>query len=284
MKKTNSILLIGGPATGKTHYGVQLYGRIMKGEEQLKLHRTPDTIKPFEEALGKLNQGIPANHTATDIYHEITLPLEFSEGKRVDLVWPDYGGEQIQQMLESRQVNPDWRRRVAEAQGWLLFIRLDRIRDYKDIVSSPIEELVPMPQHKPDEDPGWSDQARFIELLQLLLFTKGTDILKRVEKPVLGVLLSCWDLMAEEIAENTRPAELLQERMPLLHAFLNAIWGRNAYFELGLSSLGRTLKKEQPDKDYIERGPENEGYVILPDGAKSPDLTQPVAELMQRMQ
>jgi hypothetical protein len=47
----------------------------------------------------------------------------------------------------------------------------------------------------------------------------------------------------------------------------------------GLSSLGKTLRKDEPDDDYLNSGPEQFGYIVMPDGSRTPDLTAPIADL-----
>jgi len=49
---------------------------------------------------------------------------------------------------------------------------------------------------------------------------------------------------------------------------------------IGLSALEKPLSKTDPDADYAIRGPEEFGYVILPDGERSNDITLPIKRLM----
>ena len=49
---------------------------------------------------------------------------------------------------------------------------------------------------------------------------------------------------------------------------------------LGLSALARSLDKKKPDRDYITKGSEQFGYVVLEDANQSPDLTLPIHELL----
>ena len=281
MEKAKSILLIGSSKTGKTNFGAKLYGYLRQKEGQLILNKSPDNISLFEEALNKLNQGLLPSHTSTETYQNMALSVTLA-GKSMALVWPDYGGEQIQQILERRQVNSNWQQRVAEAEGWLFFIRLEQLRDYNDILSRPIGDLVRTPDETDNVEVKWSEQAHFIELLQILLFTKGIETIKKVKKPVLGIILSCWDEL-DGLKENVQPTELLRQRTPLLSEFVNAIWEKEAHFVMGLSSLGKSLKTDQEDEEYIEIGPEEFGYVIRQNGTKSHDLTLPIVELIQRI-
>lgn len=277
----NSLLIIGGPDVGKTHYGGQLLGRLNHGEGQIKKHGAPANIAPFEEVLRRLGQGMTAGHTATGVYYEIVLPIELANGDSADLVFPDYAGEQIKVIMEQRYITKAWRNRLVESSGWILFIRLERIHSPEDILTRPRGEAVEQGTEMPTNF-RWSDQAYYVELLQLLLYTKGAGTTMKINNPALTVLLSCWD----EFDTGTgikRPAELLSERMPLFSEFINANWKPDSLMVLGLSSLGKALKEEEPDEGYLDNGPENFGYVVLPDGAHSPDLTLPVSLTMERM-
>ncbi|MCI0618925.1 hypothetical protein L0244_38625, partial [bacterium] len=158
----------------------------------------------------------------------------------------------------------------------------DRVRDYKDILTHPFEELFLASLKTPATEIHWSDQAGFIELLQMFLFIKNVDTNKRIQKPAIGIILSCWDELQNTV-ENICPSELLQQRVPLFSAFLNAIWEEKACFCMGLSSTGKALKPDAEDEEYIIQGPEEFGYIVLQDGTKSPDLTLPALELMRRI-
>ncbi len=277
-----SILVLGGPSTGKTHYGAQLLGRLEEGSGRLAMRGVPGTIGPLEEVLRRLGQGQTASHTATTTYTEIILPVRSSDGLSLDLVWPDYGGEQLRDLLRKRHVGPAWRQRVEQSSGWLLFVRPDRIRSYDDILSRPRGDIHLSPPDDGASARAWSSQAEFVEILQLLLFTSGVGTRLRVGRPALGIVLSCWDELGGEDA-RARPADLLTMRMPLVGDFVASVWRAESLRVYGLSSLGKALKSDTPDGEYIDRGPERFGYVVLPDGTRSPDLTLPIHALAGSM-
>jgi hypothetical protein len=279
-ESTKSLLLIGASSTGKTHYGGQILGRLRQGSGELKMRKAADNISLFEEVLNCLGQGMPAGHTSVKIYDNIILPLEIPGGVQMDLVWPDYGGEQIKLIMDARQIGKKWRRRIIESDGWIFFIRLDHITAYEDISSRPWKEMEKDCTCKESSEFKWSSQAYFIELLQFFLHAKGVGTTNRLKLPAICFILSCWDEI-KDIKEGIRPAELLQERMPLLANFTRATWEKDYFHIFGLSSLGRDLNKNEPDEEYIERGPETQGYVVSTEGEYSPDLTLPICTLIK---
>lgn len=280
LQHTQSILLIGGPDTGKTHYGGQLLGRLQDSQGQLSLRGSPKNIMPFEEALKCLGQGVSASHTAATTYDEVVLPITLPNQGDVDLIWPDYGGEQIKHMLEQRRITDEWRRRIEQSVGWLLFVRLDRIVAPEDVISRPrttsrieIDGEIGAVQR--------STQAELVELLQFLLFIKGIGTLQRVTHPSLLVLLSCWDELAIS-DQHVPPARLLHRYLPLFADFINATWEKDQATIMGLSSLGKPLKFDEPDQEYLDQGPEQFGYVVQNDGEQSTDLTIPLTHLINQ--
>jgi hypothetical protein len=283
MKKNNRpLLVIGGPNAGKTHYGGQLLGRLNHGEGQLKMLGAPVNITPFEEVLKALGQGRTAAHTAMNVYHEVILPVGTDRKSPLELVFPDYNGEEVKAMMEQRHITRDWQVRLAGSAGWLLFIRLELIRTYEDILSRP-SARVGADSTAPNNDFRWTDQAYYVELLQLLLFIKGVGTLTKVKKPALTVVLSCWDELNEDRTKDVTPSELLSKIMPLFSEFIGSIWDDQHLCVIGLSALGKALQETETDEGYKDLGPENFGYIIGQDGARSADLTLPITLTMAGM-
>ena len=273
-EQSREILLIGGPSTGKTHYGAQLLGRLTSYQGEIQLRDFPNSIAPFQEALHRLNQGLPASHTPQTTYHEVVLPVDIPGIGITNLVLPDYGGEQIKLMLEHRLVSPDWEQRITRASGWLIFVRLSGIRSFEDVFSRPPAILTARSEDRASEG-IWSSQANVIELLQVLLFVKGVGTQSPITHPRLSIVLTCWDELSE-MHQILSPLQVLEQHMPLLADFILTNWAQDHGRILGLSSLGKALRDGHADIEYLDKGPEHFGYIVLPNGERSPDLTLPV--------
>jgi hypothetical protein len=113
-----------------------------------------------------------------------------------------------------------------------------------------------------------------VELLQMLLYLAQFHLDRPLRKPRLTILLSCWD----ELETTELPADLLASQLPMLWSFVRSNWASPTV--IGLSALERTLSKTDADQEYAIRGPEEFGYVVLPDGVKSTDITLPIQRLM----
>ena len=267
-----SILLIGESGVGKSHYGAQLLKRLMQEDGRIRMHGAATNLEPFETVMAKLDAGLSADHTATSVYHESRWPIVDDHGRNAQLIWPDYGGEQVKDIIDDRRLPRIWLKRIAQSSAWLLMIRLQTTRDDDDIFSRPLTSL--KGNSKESRKGRLSDQARLIELLQILLYAQSTSDKRMRRLPHLVVLLTCWD----EIDSPGKPIDVLQQRLPMFGDFVASNW--KDFSVLGLSALERPLDKKKPDNDYITQGSERFGYVVLEDGTHSPDLTLPIRELL----
>ena len=267
-----SILLIGESDVGKSHYGGQLLKRLMQEDGRIRMDGGATNLEPFEAVMASLDAGRSADHTATTTYHESRWPIVDDEGRKAQLIWPDYGGEQIKNIVDKRQLPHAWMKRIAQSSAWLLLIRLQKTRAEDDIFSRPLTSL--KGNSRESQIARVSDQARLIELLQMLVYVQSTSDKGMSRLPRLVVLLTCWD----EMESPGKPIYELNERFPMFCDFVASKWENCSV--LGLSALERALDKLQPDEEYVNQGSEKFGYVVLEDGACCPDLTLPIQKLL----
>jgi hypothetical protein len=276
-----SIVMVGGPNTGKSHYTFQLYGRLRSKKYDLKLRSMPNE-ELFREGLDRLNRGLAAEHTSWRKYDSADLLLTDNIGNHFDLLWPDYGGEQISQILATRSVDDAWRSRLSSAEGILLFIRPDAILDFKNIVDQPIEleieERRELGTESTDCRLTLQTQVGLVEMIQLLLWSAGLSRNRRLASPKLMILLTCWDEISES---NLIPADVLQRRLPLLYQFVKSHWTDESVNVIGLSSLGRPLNRKTPDAEFARLGPSTQGYVVGTDGQQTENLTIVLTEMLK---
>jgi hypothetical protein len=278
---TPEVLVLGGSGAGKTHYAGQLLGRLRhdrQGQLRLRPGGTEDLSK-LEEVLSCLEEGRAAGHTPGETWTGIRCELQTSDGKSVLLEWPEYAGERLFSLVEQRVLPREWRTLVDKADGWILFIRPSTIKLHEDLLGRPSGVA---PEHTCSgesaiEVTGWDDRARYVELLQMLIFAAGQSNFEKLSQPRLAVVLSCWD----ELDAPGTPQEAFANRLPLVEAYVRSNWSDSAWSVWGLSSLGRALKQDERDPEFATKGPEHFGYVIPPSGTEQmKDLTAPVAWLL----
>lgn len=274
MSVKHTILLVGESNVGKTHYGAQFLKRLMVKDCALKMSSAPTNLEAFTTALSCLTEGKSTDHTPANTYVESIWPISDVAGRCAELIWPDYGGEQVRNLVTQRRIPTDWRGRVLEAKDWVLLIRLHSLRSEEDLFSRPLQSFAEAESQGDSVTYELSDQARIVELLQMLLYLAQFHLEQPLRKPRLTILLSCWD----ELETAAIPADLLASRLPMLWSFVRSNWA--SPMVMGLSALERALSRTDPDQEYAIRGPEEFGYVVLPDGVINKDITLPIQHLM----
>ncbi len=282
MKKPE-ILLLGGPNSGKTHYAGQLYGRLQRNPGQLKLNSnqsTPPDLSALHEVLGQLENGNAAGHTPIETWSEITLNLINDQGQELDLNWPDYGGEQLKEVFKNREVPEAWREKLINADGWFVLIRLSGETVYSDAIDKLKTGSDAGNSSNTTRSAKWDANAYWVETFQILKHVAGLCAMSALQTPRLAVLLSCYD---ELNTDGQTPSEVLREKLPLFESYLSSTWHDSAISIWGLSSLGKNLDSSKSDDDFIDEGPEYQGWICSPDGkSKDPDLTKPLAWLLEK--
>jgi hypothetical protein len=274
------LLVLGGHDSGKSTYRAQIYQRVEHGDGELRLVKSVGDMTALQGDVERLVQGLQPMHTHLDIYHSTTLVVEDRGGRQLSIDFADYGGEQMRKIGESNAVPTPWVERAQQSSGWLLFLRIDQIRSTKSFMTSPVQ-TEPRPEAGDDSlHPERSAEIDAIEILQRLLFVRGTSLRHRLSSPRLGILLSCWDELGQS-EKRQSPISVLKQRAALLSTFITSNWQPGQYSFWGLSSTGRRLPEEKPDEEFALKGPEHAGYVVPEQGDTSPDLTMPLNWLMQ---
>jgi hypothetical protein len=207
-------------------------------------------------------------------------------GVECELVWPDYSGETIRQIIQERRVDERWRDRIRQSEGWMLLVRPQLILEKPDVWERPHppskrkKRAATAPTVPTVGAANWHDQASLVELLQILLFVSRTNLSRRVNSPVLAVGLSCWDELPPE-RQRMRPRDLLRNVVPLLADFTEANWNPTRLAVYGISATGKTLRADVPDDEFQDFGAHTRGWVIDEDGVQTPDLTMPIARLIE---
>ena len=277
------IVLLGGPNSGKTHYAGQLYGRLQHSSGALTLrnsHGAPDDLSVLHEVLSCLESGNAAQHTSTGAWDNVHLPLIDSKGREFDLNWPDYGGEQLKQVFTTRSVNQSWQKKLINANGWVLLIRLNSEATYPDALENLVNDKVENDTMR-NRANSWDANAYWVEKLQILLHVAKIGWKNQIQAPPLTILLSCYDEIGDE---QTPPVEFLSQKLPLVASFIQSNWKDDEVSVWGLSALGQELSAESKSVDFIDEGPESQGWVLPPEGGnKINDLTLPLMWLFERM-
>ncbi len=263
------LLIIGKPNSSKTSFVVQFYIRLLKKKSSLTLYKPVDNISAIKEACDLLENVEGTKTTPVDKNAGLLLPIQFGE-KQVDLYCPDYGGEQINNIINNREVDKKWSDSIKESDNWILFIRPSNLKTSFDLSNKTINPDILENNSGQEQEYAISDQSAFIELLQIMLHVKGNDYHFKNCKTKLTVVLTCWD----ELETKDLPRGKLLQYLPLLLNFIESNWDVDKINIVGLSALGFSLNKKENQEKYQIEGSENFGYLIKSDGTETKDITE----------
>lgn len=267
------VLIIGKPATSKTTFLVQLYSLMRSGNGFVKLDGYPESIKAIEDSYKRIRQGEETQPTPANRNIDLVLKADVG-GQVLDLICPDYGGEQVNSITESREIEKHWEKMIASSSDWMLFLKVHDIIESYDVSNKHAGEAV---SHGVENGSGkshetiLSDGAELVELLQILLFVKKQSTMHQMKVPRLKIVISRWDELHEFAGV---PADLLAKKVPLLSEFAFANWQESAVSVWGLSAQGFDLKLPENKTKYLEEGNNKFAFVIRPDGHRSSDITE----------
>ena len=267
-----SLLLLGESDVGKTHYGAQVLRRLNAGRGAFELVEGAN-LRPFKTALDLISQGLSAPHTPRAEYSESIWTLcQRSSGSNMELVWPDYGGEQVTGMIHGKSLPAAWRDKIVKASGWIFMVRPSQVPLPEDILT----RAVSLPAVDDPENSTLSPQSRLIEVLQMLRYKKWSYLEHKGMLPPLAVLLTCYD----ELATEDSPGAYCCARLPMFYQYLSSNWPKDRRRIFGVSPLGQPLSETHPDENYATSGPETRGFVVDEQGDKTEDLLAPLEWLL----
>lgn len=279
---SQSIMLIGGPDSGKTNYLARLWKALQSGSGRLKSVEAPE-IKYVEDALAHLLQGSFAPRSEKNIDESrrdftVTVVTQ-DDAKRIKVAVPDVSGELWKDAVSSSELPSVWMNMLKESSGALLFIRV-----HSDLNVAPLDwvtarELLKMGWAEPHQDDSIPTQVVLCELLrflQLALHRRSHGAFPRV-----AVMVTAWDRLDAGVRENG-PSAYIESEYPLFAGRLKDVTALEVRV-FGVSVVGGDLQAD-PDfrQKFFESDMDTVGYVVEEiDGVvgAEPDLTMPIAWL-----
>jgi len=123
-----SIVLLGGPDSGKTNYIGRLWPSFKKRKGVLRAERLPDDIAYVDGAVEHLMQGSFAPRSDRNLEvgradFSISVRGANGEGKLTELMVPDISGELWTRSVATFEISQEWLDVLNDAQGAVVFVR-----------------------------------------------------------------------------------------------------------------------------------------------------------------
>ena len=280
-----SVILIGGPDTGKTNFIGRLWVAVRAGDCALTASGTPDEIEYVESAVAHLHQGIFAPRTDRNLEADrgsltILLDLDDSHTEEVtELVIPDMSGEVWKKAVETNELVPERMAQLEGAVGALVFLRVLSPLNVNPLDWVTAAELL---EHQGEDVQAYDmpTQVMLCELVRFLELTLSDGATDR--KPRIAVVVTAWDLLDGDRAA-AGPRAYIHTEYPLFAGRL-ADLDRFDVTLFAMSILGGDPEADEEFRNrLLESGIKTAGFVRFDhDGTVKEvgDITLPVAWAM----
>ncbi len=277
-----SIVLVGGPNSGKSNFLGRLWVSLSKGEGALLAPSDPDKITYVESLVAHLYQGKFAPRSSSSLEegsHDLTIDVALKNNQDIaaSLVVPDVLGEIWKKAVTTSELPQVWYDRLTKSSSALIFVRVHSDDNHEPLDWVTARELLESglaDGNNPTEIPK---QVELCELLRILENTLDGS----AGKPRVVVVVSAWDLLDEQ-ARSAGPTAYLKKQFPLFAGRLLNESNLNVKV-IGLSVLGCDVSDPAFKLLIQEHGIVGKGYVVE-DGFPSPleqkDISLPIQWLL----
>ncbi|MCF6117154.1 hypothetical protein L2449_09535 [Mesorhizobium muleiense] len=275
---SRSIVLLGGPDSGKTNYVGRVWPALDAGKGRLHAAVQPQDIRFVLDVADHLYSGnfAPRSEHADDRRDfEVVVAAE-KGGEQTTIVIPDISGELWLNAAEHGEVTTELMDEMRSANGALLFVRVNSESDVRPLNWVTSKQLLAKLGNADEE--GMPTQVMLCELLRFLEATLSER--PGGQLPRVSIVVSAWDIVDQQ-KFAIGPMAWLEREYPLLAGRLKDMESIELNV-FGLSVVGGDLKVDDICRnDVQENGLDGRGWVAVQDDEgvwrKDPDLTLPIA-------
>jgi len=299
--KSKSIILIGGPDSGKTNYLARLWPSFQRKKGQLRADKIPDDIRYVDSAVEHLMMGEFAPRSDRNLElgradFSIDVRANFGSSELCSLMIPDISGELWTKAVATSEISAEWLNLLQESEGAVLFVRhasdqtiqpLDWVtaRSVLDLLSKEGSNVADDTEDELDQaEPSIDNQVQEIPtqvLLCELLRYLSTFLAARADgnAPRVSVVIAAWDMVGPELRAEG-PTKYLEQEFPLFAGRL-ACESRLNIKIFGSSIVGGDLNDDPDFKaTYFDKHITDHGYVVVQEPGyiqTVDDITLPIA-------
>ena len=274
---SQSVILLGGPDSGKTNYIGRLWHALDDGSGTLHAVEQPEDVSFVLGVADHLFAGEFAprsEHTDERRDFEVVV-AKTKGGPQSRIVVPDISGELWRQAVLDCEIAPEWMNELRRANAALLFVRVGSEQDVRPLDWVTSKNLLEKLGNEGEQ--GLPTQVMLCELIRFL----EASLSKREDGqlPRLSIVVSAWDRV-DSATFAQGPEAYLEREYPLFAGRLADLEKIDVQI-FGLSVVGGDLK-DDPDyrKSFLESGLGEHGWVAVRDAdewRKNPDVTLPIA-------
>jgi Double-GTPase 1 len=287
-----TVLLVGGPETGKSNFLFRVWTRINSGHGLIEKDGLPSDAEYLRSGSESQLRGTFAGHTSQEVQviSNIPIRLRSDPSRKGLLAVPDIDGEQIDRIYHARKWSDNWESLITENAAYLFFVRvnspqtvapLDWITCHHLYGGTPQANIsTPAPDGGAVQPvPVAVETPTQVILVDWLQFLRRAlhDKYPKLDRPKVGIVVTAWDCVPADF--HGGPSDWIRENMPLLGQFCCT---NNDVFEF--SFFGSSIFAGDPANDPEFAGelatvdPRTKGYVRYSQAnLESGDFTIPIA-------
>lgn len=278
-----SVILLGGPDSGKTNYIGRLWPALDSKTGSLVATTQPNEIGFVLDTAEHLFQGhfAPRTEHAEDRRDFEVIVRSATAGEETVIVIPDISGELWRNAVIDSEITQDWMDELRRASGALLFVRVGSDQDVRPLDWVTSRSLLA----RLGQDEDRSKLPTQVMLCELVRYLELTMIARPDGgKPRLSIVVAAWDRV-DHVTFNRGPNAYLATEYPLFAGRLSNCDGLEVQ-TFGLSVVGGDLKDDPEFRDrFLDGGLDQHGWVAAWDAnsgswTRQPDITLPVAWLV----
>ncbi len=247
--KHKSVILVGGPDSGKSNYVGRLWASLKAGKGTLKRAGMPQGIEYVEDICEHLLLGEFAGRTDKNApRQDFRVPLKIGDGDEpTELIVPDFSGELWQSAVTNSEIPQDWLDALEAADGALLFVRVHSPLNVQPLDWVTAREAIRV-VGEGNEEIALPTQVVLCELLRLL----SMRLAHRPDgsMPRLAVVVTAWDNL-DAGAKAAGPTAYLRKEFPLFAGFLEDV-DRLDVRVFGVSIVGGDLERDPAFKQSYQ--------------------------------
>jgi len=272
----SNYVLIGLPHSGKSTFIAALW--YIVDSEELENSLTITELPEDREYLNALKDEWLSckafERTKTEHQYKISLNVydRLIDVKTI-LQFPDVSGEIYNMQFEQRKVNVEYLNMIQSANGIILFINPDYLKE--PILITAIDTCIgntttptEISQLKPWIHKDSPTQIVLVDLLQMIAFNISTPI-------KVAVVVSAWDVVLN--SQKITPSKWIETTLPLLYQFLDSNKSLFKHIYFGISAQGG---KYSEDNTELQLKLPSDRIILQKDNEISKDITLPIKWLM----
>lgn len=280
--KEKSIILVGGPDSGKSNYLARLWLAFKSKRFDLISSTTPGDVRYIESIAEHLLRGEFVPRTEPEEKNrDFHVSVTTKDGTLdANIIVPDILGEIWDKAVSTLEIPEKWLATLRKSSSAVLFVRVQSKNNVEPLNWVTSQALLKAGLGENNEKAIPTQ----IVLMELLRFIDENISRKVFKKPRVAIVVTAWDKLHQEDASGG-PLAYLETEFPMFAGKLSDIKTLDIKV-FGSSILGGDFKSPEFSETFFDRNIHERGYIVFhgADGQtdSTTDVTTPINWLLSQ--